>query len=128
MIDLREPRTPFFQEICVRLRKEREMRVMRKQLFLFCVGLIASFTGIVSFSRLLIQELVLSGFFQYVALLVSNRGDIMRYWQELGYSLLESLPVTESILVCMCSIAFMYFFQDVIQSLKRLTVSVRLSE
>ncbi len=70
-----------------------EKRKARRRLWLSSAFGILSLSAAVPAILLALRDLASSGFYEYFSLAFSSGGAALRHWQELGMSLLESLPV-----------------------------------
>ncbi len=67
---------------------------------------IGSLLGLIPMLKILFSDFTQSGFYEYLSLVFSSKGQFFSYWRELVYSLAESLPTMSIIL----SLALLFIF------------------
>lgn len=81
--------------------KYRNMLI--KQIFYILVSVI-SLSGLVYSSKYVFELIIDSGIYEYISLIFVNT-EVLTYWKELSYSIIESMPFLElSILMSLISI------------------------
>ncbi|HEV7424394.1 MAG TPA: hypothetical protein VGO21_04365 [Candidatus Paceibacterota bacterium] len=83
-----------------------DKRTTRFKLWAFSLFGFFSLIGFIPVWKMLSDDLAHSGFFEYLSVAFSG-GSIALYWKELGFSILESLPMT-SIIVTL-TLIFIFF-------------------
>lgn len=92
-----------------RVRMEEEYFQFRKTMaFVFC-GLCLSILGFMWSLGLFLGDIARSGFSLVVSLAVSDTGTVLSYWQDFGYSVLETLPAISAIFMLSTFIGALYF-------------------
>jgi hypothetical protein len=76
----------------------RDKKSARIKLATFSLLGIASTVALVPAATMLSSDFTKSGFYEYFSLAIHNTSSISSYWQEILYSLGESLPVASIIL------------------------------
>jgi hypothetical protein len=74
-----------------------ERRAAKRRCALQGVLSVASLAGGVEIFNIVFHSFVQSGFYQYLEIVFSGDTKILAYWQELGLSLVESLPLLGTI-------------------------------
>lgn len=91
------PPPQLYTKVLSEIAYRQKMSALKKKLavfgLLFFLNLILIAPAIASFK----QQIMKSGFGQYIALAILDLKDLGRYWQDLLMSLLESLPVLDTI-------------------------------
>lgn len=85
----------------------REKRANRLKLWAFAFAGLISLGGLLPAFKILLNNLAQSGFYEYFSLIFTAGRSIFSYWQELAFSLAESLPVMSIVLTL--SLAFTFF-------------------
>jgi hypothetical protein len=82
----------FKQVVLNRIEKQKRKRV-KLELFFLSLVQIFSIAGLVYTVSYLAGQVALSGFYQYLSLILSDGQTLTTYWQELSMALAESFPV-----------------------------------
>ena len=70
----------------------RNKLIARIKIWVFSSIGLASLLGLIPAFKVLSNDLMESGFYEYLSLIFSNSNSIASYWRELSLSLAESLP------------------------------------
>lgn len=81
--------------------------IARVKLWAFSAVGAVSFVGLIPAFKVLLGDLVQSGFYEYFSLIFSDSGLILSVWRELVFSLAQSLPVLS--IVFTLSLVFIFF-------------------
>ena len=97
----------------IALARQRAARI-RTGLF----GILAVVSGIalVPASQYAAEQFYASGFYDYLSLIISDRGFVFTYWQQFSFSLLESLPSLALLLLLPIAFALVYSLRRVVQT------------
>ena len=85
----------------------RDRRIARFKLAVFSLVGLSSLAGLIPAFKMLSNDFVQSGFYEYFSLLFSDSRSIISYWKEFTFSLAEALPVVSIIFVL--SLIFVFF-------------------
>lgn len=85
------------------LNRIRNRNIRARQSIFTLISIISLF-GLVFSGKYLIELFNNSGVYDYISLIISNT-DVLNYWKELSYSIVESIPFMElSIVMCLISV------------------------
>jgi len=70
-----------------------EKRILHLKIWIFSTAGVLSLAGLVPAVKALATSFSNSGFYEYLSIAFSSNGSISSFWQELSYSIAESLPV-----------------------------------
>lgn len=118
-----EPRDGFIDDIIARIRKEKELYLLKRRIVIFSMSLISSALALWPALRLLESDLATSGFGQFISLAFSDSGMVAAYWQNFALAVLESMPVMS--LAFFLAVVFMLLksSQKIFQNLKMVLVT-----
>ncbi len=122
-----EPPAPpagLLDKIIVRIREEERLLFIKRRFVLFLISVVLSAGAFVSAVKIFWQELVESGFYQYLFLALSDFGSILENWQNFGFALLESLPAASIISVLAIILIFLWSLRNFIIIIQSLNLSV----
>jgi hypothetical protein len=98
MIETMEPSADLQQRILLSLHEEAQYLRIRRRFTVLFLLLIASVSALPFALIAWFETAQLSGFFDFMSLASSDLTSAFSHWQDVGYSLLESFPVTETII------------------------------
>ena len=114
-----EPQTGLVESIWQKI-SFHQKRVFRVKLYFFSLIGFLSLAGLVPALKVLLGQFAQSGFYEYLSVAFSGGSNIFSYWRELGYSLLESLPVMNIIfsfgLIFIFMISVRYVLKQIINN------------
>ncbi len=102
-----------------RIAHARQIHARNKAFWLGTVSLISGLT-LVPALQYMNQELLVSGFYNYMSLAFSDSALVFSAWREFAFSLLESVPSIALLLVFVASIALIW-------SLRRTIINARIA-
>lgn len=103
-LPIEEPSADLLTTIMRRIDLET-IRQARQQIWLSSLAGIFSLIVLVPAIKLLANDFINSGFYNYITLIWSDKTIITTYWKDFTLSLLESLPVTSIMLTLSAFIA-----------------------
>ena len=107
-IPLMDPSEDLYARVAMRLHDEdRYLRIRRRFFALFALFLFSAIAIPFAVSALS-SSASASGFTTLVSLIASDSEVVLEYWQEFGYSLLETLPVLMFVVLLGLSIIFLF--------------------
>ncbi len=87
-----EPPEGLFNRVMNRIKKEKQILILKRRLMVFSVGLAASVAIFIPVFKWAQADLYESGFLQFFSLVFSDFGIVVAYWQNFAMSLLETVP------------------------------------
>lgn len=97
--------------------KREERKIVVKNTILFSVLFVGSALAFVPVFKILKQDLIQSGFLDFLSLLVSDPGSMFNIWKEFILSLLESLPVVSVMMFITVMLVFFGSLRFVVRDL-----------
>lgn len=88
-----KPPKDLFVRIHDALEYRLNLRVAKRRMVGLVVGLVSLTGGIFVYWNVLMGELAQSSFVSYLRVIVTDSDVVAKHWQEMGMSLLESLPM-----------------------------------
>ena len=88
-----EPSDGLFSDILSRIKRERQIIILRKRLVLFSIGMIGSAIAFFPAFSAVLADLSQSGFASFVSLIFSDSAEMLVLWQDFMFSVLEAIPV-----------------------------------
>ncbi len=101
MIEMTEPSADLQQRIILSLREEAQYLRIRRRFTVLFLALVSSVVALPFAVIAWVETAQLTGFFDFTSLALSDTTNAVLHWQDVGYSLLESFPVTETIACAM---------------------------
>ena len=108
-IDRQEVPAGLLDRIMLRIGDARRRKIIRTRMFFFGSFSVFSLFAIVPAWGAFQGEMARSGFLQFLSLLFSDSAVALANWREFSFSLLESLPVTGTVMVLASVFALMFF-------------------
>lgn len=71
-----------------------EKRILHLKIWIFSTTGVLSLAGLIPAIKALVTSFSTSGFYEYLSVVFSSNSSIASFWQELSYSIAESLPIT----------------------------------
>ncbi|GEM_PF-432281 len=105
-IELPDPPPYLFSRIMNRIQAEKQRLALRRRFIVFSIILAASVMVLVPVLKMVHQNLVESGFIQFLSLLFSDSAVVVTYWQSFVLTLLESLPAMS--LIALLAVIFIF--------------------
>jgi len=118
-LKLIEPRAGLYAAVMEHIARA-ERRAARIRTGLFGALALASGAALVPAFQYAAQQFYTSGFYDYLTLIISDRGSVLAYWQQFGLSLIEALPSLALLLLLPIVFALVY-------SLRRVVVAARVA-
>jgi hypothetical protein len=109
-----ELRDGFCNSVLARIAKARR-RAARLRLAFQSLVCFASGAALVPLAQFAGRELFDSGFYDYISMILSPRGLAILSWQDIVYSLIESLPSMILLLMLACVIALVWSLRSVVR-------------
>ncbi|MFA5021820.1 MAG: hypothetical protein WC508_01960 [Patescibacteria group bacterium] len=81
-----------FDKVILRLEQEKKLARAKKRLIIFSIVLLVSVAVSFPIGKLLQNEIIQSGFGQYISLLFYDFKTMLTYWPDFSLTLLETLP------------------------------------
>lgn len=110
-----EPRSGLYGAVMQRIALARQ-RSARVRTALFSVLALASATLLVPAAQYAAEQFYASGFYDYLTLIISDRGFVLAYWQQFSLSLVESLPSLALLLLVPIVVALIYSLRRIVQT------------
>lgn len=117
LINTIEPKSSLLRIILARINLEKRRLAKIRLLYTSIISLF-SLAGFLYTFQYLLGEFSQSGFYQYFSLIFSDGKNILLYWKELSFSLLESLPVTSATMVLGLLLTMMVISKYIISNAK----------
>lgn len=95
----------------------KQKRIYRFKSIIYSLISILSLISFIPLSKILINDFIESGFYEYSMLLFSNTNNLIFYWKELFYSLAESLPALSIVITFT---VFLIFFLSLKFTIKQI--------
>ena len=89
-----EPPAGLFDRIILAIKREQKLQHTKRLLFGFLFLLVASFIAIPFSWTLLVGQVESSGILYFISTAVSDFSTFFALWQDFGFAILESLPIT----------------------------------
>lgn len=126
---LDSPEVPqgLFERIMIKIYKEEQLRLIKKQLVIFSLGLIVFLVSWAPFTLIFWQEFIQSGFPQFLSLAFSDFSLVVVYWQSFGLAILESLPVTMITLFLFAFLVFFWLLKQLVQIMVAMRKQLKLT-
>ncbi|MCX6785063.1 MAG: hypothetical protein NTV81_04005 [Candidatus Komeilibacteria bacterium] len=102
-----EPAADLFDKINQRLQQHQRLIARKYRLLLLSVTLGTSLIALIPTFRLVMTGFTESGFSQFLSLIFSDAGVLAAYWENLAFSLLESLPIAS--ILTLLTVVFIFF-------------------
>lgn len=99
-----------------------EYRRARNYLLISAAIVPASLWGVITTGQQLMLSMQQSGFCQYFSLLFVGDSAVFAYWQELFYSLIESLPIWGTLMLIAALITFIWSGAMAVTNIRRLSM------
>lgn len=125
-IDYINPPERLSKAIFERIIAEKK-HLARKRLWYTSSAGVFSLVAIFPAIQYLIGQFIQSGFYQYLSLIFSDGGAVIKYWKEISISLAESLPILGSAIVLTLVLIILGSFKYIIQDSKTLFNKVQLA-
>ncbi len=110
-----EPAPGLYQAIMLRINAAKR-RAARVRTSIFGTLALASGLLLVPAMQYAGEQFYASGFYDYLTLIISDRGFVLTYWQQFMLSLLESLPSLALLLILPLVFALVYSLRRVMQT------------
>ncbi len=110
-----EPTPGLYQAIVLRIAAAKK-HAARVRTSLFGVLALVSGLALVPAVQYAGEQFYASGFYDYLTLIVSDRGFVIAYWQQFALSLVESLPSLSLLLLLPLVFALVYSLRRVVQT------------
>ena len=110
-----EPMPGLYHRVMERIALARQ-RAARIRTGLFGILAVVSGIALVPASQYAAEQFYASGFYDYLSLIISDRGFVFTYWQQFSFSLLESLPSLALLLLLPIAFALVYSLRRVVQT------------
>jgi hypothetical protein len=109
------PREALCQSVLLHIAqaRRRAARIRLALQSLMCFALGASLVPLAEYTG---RELFNSGFYEYSSMIFSDRAYSTVPWQDVSYSLIESLPALAILLVAACSVLLIWSARNVVRS------------
>jgi len=88
-----EPSDGLFSDILSRIKRERQIIILRKRLVLFSIGMIGSVIAFFPAFSAVWADLSQSGFASFMSLIFSDSAEVLVLWQDFMFFVLEAIPV-----------------------------------
>jgi len=106
-LESQEPPAELFDKIISRIEKEKRFAAVRRRIFIFSFGMIASLAASFFAFQAMRAAFIESGFIEFFSLIFSDSGVILAYWQNFLLTLMESLPVMSTAAMLGAILAFL---------------------
>ena len=106
-LNVPEPPGYLFDRIMFRIGEEQRILAVKRNLVLFSAGLMGSVAAFFPLFNIMRAEVIKSGFLQFLSLVFSDFGIVRNYWQDLAFSLLETIPALNLFLLFGVILAFL---------------------
>lgn len=113
-----EPPAGLFNKIMNRIHEEERLMSIKKRLFLFSTTILLSAGAFIPIVNAFQDEFASSGFYHYFSLMFSDLGLIAANWQDFGFAILESLPVTSISAFLLALLVFLWSLKHLAQAIK----------
>ena len=123
-LSMYEPPPDLINRIMQRIRMEKQVSVIRKQVLLFSGFVAASLATLAIAVNSFALEASGSGFFQFFSLLFSDTREVLGAFQEFAFSFLESLPVFSVIALILSAMVSAYLLRVLVRDVRILYSSV----
>lgn len=122
------PRPPksLFEKIMRRIREERKLLALKRKLIFLSIVFVGSIAALIPTFRMTQAGFVESGFIEFFSLLFSDANIIAAYWKNFALSLLETLPVTNLIMLLTVMLLFLESLKLLINNAKNIVNSTHL--
>ena len=110
-----EPRASLYASVMERIATARR-RAARIRASLFGALALVSALLLVPAVQYAAEQFYASGFYDYLTLIISDRGFVLAYWQQFALSLVESLPSLALLLLLPIVFALVYSLRRVVQT------------
>lgn len=122
-----EPSDYLLDRIMARINKEQRLASIRRRLILYALITGVSFAGFVSAVNLTRNDLLSSGFLQFVLLIFSDFKIVASYSQNYFMSLLESFPATSLLLSLTTIFILLMSLKLIAQNVKDMSAANKLA-
>ncbi len=121
-----KPSKGLLEKIIIRIREEKKQKSARRRFAIFSIGSIASITAFIPAFRAANAAIIESGFVEFFSLLFSDTTIVAAHWKNFGLSLVETIPVTNIIILLTTILMFLWSFKLLTGDMKNLFVSPKL--
>lgn len=113
-----EPGDGLFDDIVSRIRKEKNLYILRRRIAIFSAGLLGSAAAFWPALRMLESDLTSSGFGHFLFLAFSDSRLVAAYWQNFAFAVLESVPALSLAMFLIIVFILLKFSQKIFRDLK----------
>jgi len=121
-----EPPNDLLGKIMKRINQEKMLLTLKRRLVIFSAGLFGAIILFIPALKAVISGFAESGFAQYFSLLFSDAGIVLTYWQNYTFSLLETLPVVNLILLLATIFVILELLKLLVKDLRNIYLSKQL--
>lgn len=115
-----EPRACLFELIWLAIQKQKQLAVIKRRLVLSIILSAITGIGFVPLAKLTRTGFSTSGFWQFFSLIFSDFSAVIYSWQNYLISLLETLPVTNLILLLAVFLIFLEMLKFLVKNIKNI--------
>ena len=113
-----KPSSDLYDKVLNRIAQEKNILIIKKRLIISSITFSISFVCFISSIFAFISAASASGFSEFFALIFSDFGTILSYWQNFALSLLETAPIINFILFLVVSIFTIFLSRFLTKDIK----------